>query len=159
MTAAALGCQAAQAQAPAPAPTLERVATIPAGWIPLELEPVDGALVRGWGDPGRGCYAIASYAAVARQNPEDALVGFARVLGDDARLAEWTTTGVDGAGRLTRGALTGPVRARALAVGPGAAVVALTCVSNQRAPAVCAEACAPIIASFDPAKVTAEVAP
>jgi hypothetical protein len=154
-----VGCAAAQAQPPE-RDLLARVLTAPPSWQVLALgAPPTGAAVAGWGDPGRGCYAIAVTATSPRQNPEDALAGFARALAASAELDGWTTTGSDGVGRLRRGELSGQLRAQAVAIGAGAAVVALACVHNGRAPEACAATCQPVLASFEPAKVAAEVVP
>ena len=111
------------------------------------------AQAEAWGDPGRGCYAVVIGARAPRQNPEDALAELATKL-TGLGLTGWSSTGADGGGQLARGGVRGGVRASAVAIGPGAAVVAAACFSNAREPVGCAAHCQGVLASFDAATVT-----
>lgn len=160
LLAALAGCQAAAAQqSPAPpALALAGVIVPPAGWQPLPAvataatEAV-GAAALAWGDPGRGCYAVVIGSRAAKQNPEDALAELGRGLTTVAGLAGWQVDNLDARGTVTRGSLTGALRATAVAAGNDAVVVAATCVANAREPATCAATCQGVLAAFDARKV------
>lgn len=155
-----VGCQAASAQQPPapPALALAGVITPAPGWQPLPAvataaHEAVGAAALAWGDPGRGCYAVVIGSRATRQNPEDALAELGRGLTTVAGLTGWQVDGLDGRGTVTRGPLTGALRAAALAAGRDAVVVAAACVANAREPATCAAACQGVLAAFDARKV------
>ena len=80
-------------------------------------------------------------------------VEFGRGLVKVVGFTGWQVDGLDARGTVTRGPLTGALRATAVAAGNDAVVVAATCVANPRAPATCAATCQGVLAAFDARKV------
>ena len=152
----------------APPPTRVGV-TVPPGWAALPevagagLAGVDEAMrartvVRAWGEPSLGCFATVVEIAGSR-NEHMARVAetFRATMASGAQVDGWTFADATGevTATITRGVLHGSVRGRMATDVTGAPHGAfLACFYNEREPARCQAACADMLASLEPPKVS-----